>query len=123
MGTYSFQCLKLSEGEKDWFSDTSIPLLLNMLELLALKVRMIYLFIYYYYYYYYYFFSSNVWHVISICRNNSNCILIFWSLTVSALWLPNVGILLSMISLGMTSRIYISAIKGLGISSQQFLIL
>jgi separase len=32
----SFQCLELN-GEKDWLTDTSIPLLLNMLELLALK--------------------------------------------------------------------------------------
>jgi hypothetical protein len=55
----SFQCLELN-GEKDWLTDTSIPLLLNMLELLALKVRITFL-----------LFISNVWHAIYIHRCNS----------------------------------------------------
>ena len=33
----SFQCLETNEGEKDWLTDTSIPLLLKMSEFLALK--------------------------------------------------------------------------------------
>jgi len=45
VGTNSFQCLELNKGEKDWFSDIKISLLINMLELLALKVRMIFFFI------------------------------------------------------------------------------
>jgi len=41
--------------EKDWLTDTSIPLLLNMLELLALKVRMTFLLS-----------SLHAWHAIFI---------------------------------------------------------
>ena len=33
----SFQYLESNEGEKDWLTDTSIPLLLKMSEFLALK--------------------------------------------------------------------------------------
>lgn len=33
----SYECLESNDREKDWLTDTSIPLLLNMLELLALK--------------------------------------------------------------------------------------
>jgi len=51
----SYECLESNGLEKDWLTDTSIPLLLNMLELLALKVRMTFLLS-----------SLHAWHAIFI---------------------------------------------------------